>query len=538
MDALSFAGPIAAAWTVALVAGAVAGRVPVLGLPLGALGFAFTLSRRRLPATVWVAALGAVLFALLLPWAALTRDPFRALPATAGWPVASAAFAMLGAGAAVWSWIGKLPTISSQAAVPASAGIRRALLLELGALALLLPVSIAGTQIALAATTATLLFGYLRGARARLTTLLDLPIAAVLVAALLSAAFSASPTSPFEVTALRTLLAFYVVTRTLGVTSPSERELGRLVAVWAGASALVSAMAFAQHWWGFDALAVLHLRSPVYVLAPESPGHLAGIGTFTSRLTFAHATAITLATLLGLQLAGGPRWLSAALAIEAAGIWSTFARAAWFALAAVGAAGLSTAGWLGDRARALRWLAVLGGALALLFALSPGTRARARAGLSFSANDDRLFIWARAAQVTLDHPVLGVGFGSYHLVLGPYYDRFNPQFPMRTWAHDMPLSMLCETGPLGLFALLWLLVDGLALALKALRRPEGAPQWRGLALGGALATLAFAVVSAFHDALYDGQVGYNLFFSLALAAWATVQLRQSASQVEMPAGLP
>ena len=79
---------------------------------------------------------------------------------------------MLGAGAAVWSWIGKLPTISSQAAVPASAGIRRALLLELGALALLLPVSIAGTQIALAATTATLLFGYLRGARARLTTLL------------------------------------------------------------------------------------------------------------------------------------------------------------------------------------------------------------------------------------------------------------------------------------------------------------------------------------------------------------------------------
>ncbi len=545
MGALSFAGRVGAAWAVALLAGFVAGRVPLLGGLLGGLGWASTLWRRRIPTTPLLAAAGAVAIAALLPWAALTGDPFHALPASAGWPVAGAAWAALGVGTAAWTWLGKLPAPAAQPPALASPQVRRALLAGLGAVALLLPLSIAGTQIALGATALALVVAYARGARARLQTALDLPVAALLVAAAVATLLSPAPTSPLEVTALRTLAAFYVVTRTLSVTAPSEREVGRLLALWAGASALASALAFAQHWWGVDPVAGLGLRAPVYVLAPESPGHLAGIGTFASRLTFAHATAVIAATLLGLQLSGGatgkrPRWIWAALALEVAGIWSTFARGAWFALATVGATALGLAARLGERARAIRWLAVLGGGLTLLLVLSPGTRARGLAGLRPSANDDRLFIWARAAQVALDHPVLGVGFGSYHRVLGPYYDRFNPAFPMRTWAHNMPLSMLCETGPLGLFAFLWLLGAGLGLALEALRHKSGLPTWRGLCFGGALATLGFSVVSAFHDALYDGQVGYNLFFSLGLAAWAGVQFRSPAapSEVEMPPGLP
>ena len=144
-------------------------------------------------------------------------------------------------------------------------------------------------------------------------------------------------------------------------------------------------------------------------------------------------------------------------------------------MTAVGAAALGVAGRLGERARApwAGWRSSLPPWPRSLCSLA-GTSARGRAGLRLSANDDRLFLWARAAEIALDHPVLGVGFGSYHLVLGPYYDRFNPAFPMRTWAHDMPLSMLCETGPLGLFAFLWLVIEALGLA----RERWGAPETR------------------------------------------------------------
>jgi O-antigen ligase len=469
---------------------------------------------------------------------------------------------MLGGGAAAWTWFGTLPRTSGQPAILASALIRRTLLIEIGMLAVMLPLSIAGTQLALAVVVLTLLAAYQQGARARLTTPLDLPVAALLAAAAVATVCSASPTPPWGVTALRTWLAFFVLTRALAVINPSERDLGRIVAAWAGASALGSGLAFLQHWSGFDAVAALGFRTPVLVPAPESPGHFAGTGTFASRLTFAHATAVTAATLLGVQLAGGAasrrtRWLWAAIALEVTGVWSTFARGAWFAITAVGAAALGVAGRLGKRARALSGLAVVGSALAVLLALSPGTLARGQAGLRLSANNDRLFLWARAAEVALDHPLVGVGFGSYHLVLGPYYDRFDPAFPMRTWAHDMPLSMLCETGPMGLFAFLWLLIEGLGFAREALgrsREPGNGPAiMRGLPVGAALATLAFAVISAFHDATYDGVVGYNLFFSMALGAWAFVQLRQStsaaastapplqsspSSEVEVPASLP
>jgi O-antigen ligase len=539
MSVLSTAVRAAMSWGVALAVGLATSRIPSAGLLLGVLGLAYAFWQRALPPTLRLALPGSLLLATLLPWAALAGDPFHALPGSAAWPLATTSWAMLGSGSAAWAWLGRTGAATPNQAPPAvlaPLALRRLLMLELTALALLLPVSIAATQIALGLTAATLLLAYVRGARARLVTPLDLPVAALLAAASISTSLSSTPTSPLEVTALRTLLAFYVVARALGVASPSDRELGRLVGAWAGASAVVSALALAQHWTGFDAVAALGLRSPVSVPAPESPGHLAGIGTFASRLTFAHATLVPLAMLLGLQLAGSRserppsggegrvrRWVWAVLGLQVAGLWSTFARAAWFALATVAAAAIGVVVWTRERARALRWLAILGAGMALVLALSPGTRAWARAGVSPSDNHDRLFLWARAAQVALDHPVTGVGFGSYHLFLGPYYDRFDPAFPMRTWAHDMPLSLLCETGPLGLFAFVWLLLAGLGLGLSALRPSNRPSMRRGLALGGALATLAFAVVSTFHDTLYDGQVGYNVFFALGLAVWAVAE---------------
>jgi O-antigen ligase len=140
--------------------------------------------------------------------------------------------------------------------------------------------------------------------------------------------------------------------------------------------------------------------------------------------------------------------------------------------------------------------------------LHPAVRARFATAFSASANPDRIFIWSRALEIIRDHPLHGVGFANYPLILGPYYDRVDPHFFMRTWAHNLELSTLAEMGPLGLVALFWLLIAAIRMLLRS-----ASPF-----VPGALATLAawFTIAQA-HDVLYDTKVMYALWFSLALA---------------------
>ena len=106
MDALSFSGRAGIAWTVALLAGLLTGHLPFLGLALGTLGWAFTLWRRRLPRAVLLAALGTIAIAAVLPGAALAEDPFHARQASGAWPIVAGSWAILGGGAATWTWMG------------------------------------------------------------------------------------------------------------------------------------------------------------------------------------------------------------------------------------------------------------------------------------------------------------------------------------------------------------------------------------------------------------------------------------------------
>jgi len=80
---------------------------------------------------------------------------------------------------------------------------------------------------------------------------------------------------------------------------------------------------------------------------------------------------------------------------------------------------------------------------------------------------------------------------------------------MRTWAHNLELSTLAEMGPVGLVALLWLLIAAARMVLRS-TSPFAS---------GALAALAawFTIAQA-HDVIYDTKVMYALWFSLALGA--------------------
>jgi O-antigen ligase len=223
------------------------------------------------------------------------------------------------------------------------------------------------------------------------------------------------------------------------------------------------------------------------VQAPGAPGHFGAMGFFTSRLGFGHVATVLIALLAGERRGGWFVALAAIVGVAAVGL--TFDRGAWLGLcvAAVVIAPLLLAPLLAAGA------------------LVPPVRHRFLSAFSAQANPDRVFIWSRALEIIRDHPLRGVGFGNYQRMLGPYYDRVDPHFFMRTWAHNLELSTLAETGPQGLAAMLWIWVA----AARAL--------WQRRAMGGLAALLAWLAIAQVHDAFYDNKVMYALWFALGIS---------------------
>jgi O-antigen ligase len=371
----------------------------------------------------------------------------------------------------------------------------------LAAHAFFLSVSIAGMQIALAIAAISVLLAPPRPLR----TALDVPALAFVGIAILSdlLAPSGPPALP-AATLWRSLLGFVIVTHALRV-APSSTPRHLLLPLAAGVLC-ASLVGLIQYRTGADPVHALGLRAePALVQAPGVEGRFGAMGFFTSRLTFGHSATLVLATLAGaLVSAAPPKALRAVVAVSSlaglAAVAVTFDRAAWLGLAVAGIVLIIR----GGRPRLALWLA----AVALAALLHPGVRARLASAFSPAANRDRLFIWSRAVEIIRDHPVKGIGFGNYPLVLGPYYDRVDPHFFMRTWAHNLELSTLAEMGPLGIVALFWLLISALRMLLRS-----ASPY----AVGALAALAAWFVIAQVHDVLYDTKVMYALWFSLALA---------------------
>lgn len=401
--------------------------------------------------------------------------------------------------------------------------------LGLFAHAAFVPVSIAGTQIGLCLAVAGLACAALAGFRPRRTPL-DVPLLALAAVALLSDALSPYGFPPLSFATLwRSGAGFWIVAQCLG-REPDPARRARQLAVAAAAGLLAASLVgIVQSYTGVDAVFRLGLRGqPAMVEAPGLPGRFGAMGFFTSRLTFGHNATALAALLAGACLASALRgWQRrVALLAAAAGLLAvllTFDRAAWGGLVAAGFCMLLALPG-GTRARGpVRLLAFAGLLLALLVAAAlPGVRARFASGFDLRGNSDRVFLWSRAREIIRDHPLHGVGFGNYPRVCGRYYDRVDPGFPMRTWAHNSELSLLAETGPLGLLAAC--LLAGAALAALSRRLRE---EPHGFALGGLGALVALAVIGQVHDLLYDTKVMYALWFALALALPA----RQPAAAV-------
>lgn len=359
------------------------------------------------------------------------------------------------------------------------------------------PVSIAGTQIGLAITGFGLCLAALRGWRPWRTPL-DLPLAAFVAACVLSDVWS--PFGPPDLgfaTLWRSVAGVWIVAQALAVL---PEDAGSVLSFEAAGLAAAAAVGILQYRTGFDLPHALGLRENVaWVEAPGVPGRYGAMGFFISRLTFGHNATLVVATLAG----GLARFRQRALPLAAIGlglvaIGLTFDRAAYLGLFAAALVLIAV-----SAPRARPWLAGALAAALLAGALHPGVRERFRSSFDASRNADRVFLWERAREIVLDHPLRGIGFGNYPRVCGQYYDRVDPGFPMRTWAHNTFISLYAETGPLGLAAFVWVL---LAAGWAARREP------------GALAAIcAFVVIAQFHDVLYDTKVMYPLWLAIGLA---------------------
>lgn len=71
-----------------------------------------------------------------------------------------------------------------------------------------------------------------------------------------------------------------------------------------------------------------------------------------------------------------------------------------------------------------------------------------RLDMQSSSKTERIYIWKSAWKMFLDHPITGVGFGSFSLAY-PYYKLPQARGQTMSFAHNLPLNLLAETGILG-----------------------------------------------------------------------------------------
>ena len=142
---------------------------------------------------------------------------------------------------------------------------------------------------------------------------------------------------------------------------------------------------------------------------------------------------------------------------------------------------------------------------------------RSRSGLN-SVTSDRAGLVGNGLRIAADHPVFGVGTGSFKHA---YAERtgLKGEEPKKAASHSTPVTVVAETGVLGLVLLSWL---GLAALWPAFRARGRSPAGRA-ALVAALTLGAIAVHSLFYNAFFEDPTTWALLGLVAVALAAREQ---------------
>ena len=219
---------------------------------------------------------------------------------------------------------------------------------------------------------------------------------------------------------------------------------------------------------------------------------------------------------LALVLLGLRNRLLAAGIVAIVAIWVgllfSFSQSSFAALIA----GTLAAAALIWRWRAAAALAVLAVVLVSAGFATPQVRhellQESRQGLN-SVTSDRAGLVGNGLRIAVDHPVLGVGTGSFKRA---YAEKtgLKGEEPKKAASHSTPVTVVAETGVLGLALLCWLGFVALATAFRSRGRSDAGRA----ALVAALTLGAIAVHSLFYNALFEDPTMWALLGLIALVA--------------------
>jgi len=332
----------------------------------------------------------------------------------------------------------------------------------------------------------------------------------------------AAPLSAHPAAALATFPEKYWIWLTFFVVLAALRRRETLVGgLWllVGVAGLVGLYGIAQHVWGD---AVPRPLLPPLKLPVTTAGATHAVGFFDHHLTYGNSLALILLLGMGLVAAqtGWRRRLLAAAPLAPAflAFLYSFARSAWIGLIA----GLLTFGALKGK-RALT--AVLAAAVVVGFAgyqLSPGLAERMQRTVRSDKNLERIYTWKTTLDMVADHPVFGIGPGSYRALTDQYRAGYNIHWTATSHAHNSMLHFAAVSGAAAgvLFAAMLL-----ALAsLGAMRHDDVQEdrERRHLLAGATAACTAFAVASLLQHNAGDAEVSMLFQFAAAALVWLAV----------------
>ncbi len=216
-----------------------------------------------------------------------------------------------------------------------------------------------------------------------------------------------------------------------------------------------------------------------------------------------------LATLVLLVLGLARRWhpgLVAGIAVTWVGLLFSYSQSSFAALVA----GILVLGALAWRSRVFAAAAVAGALLVVLGVSGPGLALADGIG-------SRGKLVTEGIGIAADHPILGVGLGSFKQA---YAERLelSRKAPPKAASHTTPVTVAAETGLPGLLLFLWLLATA---GWAFVRRPrEGARLARATLWASGLAVVAIFVHSCFYNAFFEDPMVWGSLGLLALATAA------------------